>query len=148
MFYGILALSTICICFYLLNNFIIPQMAKAKTYRELQPRLFSKGEKRRILAKFHEITANRFSDRDVLDYYIKVKGTQISKYDNDCSFWVKRYLTIPANIKLNYFEQVRFYEVFMGYSMNEEPKISTHLKAIFGNYQEPSPSIFLREELA
>ena len=148
MFYGILALSTICICFYLLNNFVMPKLAKTRAYKELQPMLFSRGEERKMLVKFHEITENRFSNNDLLDYYIKVKGTQISKYDNNCPFWVKRYLTMPANIKLNYFEQVRFYEVFMGYSKNEEPKISNYLKAIFGNYQETSSSIFLREELA
>ena len=148
MFYGILALSTICISFYLLNNFVIPKMAKARAYKELQPMLFSKGEKRKVITKFDEITESRFSDEEVLDFYIKVKGSQISKHNNNCSFWVKRYLAAPANIKLNYYEQVRFYEVFMGYSKNEEPKISNYLKTIFGNYQEASSALIFREELA
>ena len=147
MFYGVLILSVICIG-YLLSKLILPMLAKARAYRELQPMLFSREEKRNVISKLHEITANRFSDEEVLDYYLKIKGSQISKHNNNRSFWVKRYLVAPANIKLNYFEQVRFYEIFMGYVGNNEPKISNYLKTIFDNYKEASSHIMLKEEMA
>ena len=147
MFYGVLVLSTICIG-YLLNKLALPMMVKTRAYKDLQPMLFSKGEKRNVISKLHEITANRFSDEEILDYYLKVKGSQISKHNNNRSFWVKKYLASPADIKLNYFEQVRFYEIFMGYAGNNEPKISNYLKTIFENYRETSSHIMLKEEIA
>ena len=148
MVYGILILSTICIGF-LLKKTVLPAMAKSRAYKELQPMLFSKGEKQNVITKLHEITANRFSDEEVLDYYLKIKGSQISKQNNSRSFWVKRYLVTPADIKLNYFEQVRFYEIFMGYAGNNEPKISNYLKTIFENYKEVASShIMFNEKIA
>ena len=143
MFYGILILSSICVGLYLLNRLVIPMLAKAKAYKELQPMIFSNGEKRKTISKFHEITNNRFSDDEILDYYMKVKGSQILRHNKNRSFWVKKYLVSPAEIKLNYFEQVRFYEIFMGYPKNDEPKISNYLKIIFGNYQDASSSVVL-----
>ena len=113
MFYGILVLSTTICIGYLINKIVMPILAKERAYKELQPMLFSKGEKINVIAKLHEITANRFSDEQVLDYYLKIKGSQISKHNNTRSFWVKRYIVTPADIKLNYFEQVRFYEIFI-----------------------------------
>lgn len=40
------------------------------------------------------------------------------KFSGPINFWTRKYLTSPTRLKLNYFEQVKFYEMFLNYPPN------------------------------
>ena len=72
-----------------------------------------------VLDTIHQVTSKRLNDDLVLDYFYKIKGLQVLDINKPINFWLKIYLTSPTKIKLNYFEQVKFYETFLNY-----PKVS------------------------
>lgn len=92
-------------------------VAEQKATKELEKRLFPNGEKQRndVLMTMKAITNNRFSVPLMLDYFLKIKGLQIINLNDPVNFWVKKYLLSPTKMRLNYFEQVKFYETFLNY---------------------------------
>ena len=50
-----------------------------------------------------------------MDYYLKIKGLQAINLNDPVDFWTRQYLLQPTRIRLNYFEQVKFYETFLNY---------------------------------
>ncbi|MCW3806887.1 hypothetical protein [Plebeiibacterium marinum] len=76
-----------------------------------------------VLETIHEVTSKRLSDNLVLDYFYKIKGLQVLDINKPINFWLKIYLTSPTKVRLNYFEQVKFYETFLNY-----PKFNTNHK--------------------
>ncbi len=108
-------LTVLGLSFY---KFAYPAILKRKAQLSLQNIIFPDGEnqKREILRLFHHFTKYRFTDDQILDYFIKIKGLQNLTLCKNTNFWTKKYLLSPTMIRLNYFEQVKFYELFMNYS--------------------------------
>ncbi len=93
-------------------------IAEKKAIPLLDEILFKEANisKEEILNIIHKLTNNRFSNYVLMDYFYKIKGLQIININNSSSFWLKTYLSTPTKIRLNYFEQVRFYKTFLNYS--------------------------------
>jgi hypothetical protein len=92
-------------------------IAENKATRDLERHLFPNGEeqKKNVLETMAKITGKRFSESLMLDYFLKIKGLQIINMNDPVDFWTKKYLMTPTKMKLNYFEQVKFYETFLNY---------------------------------
>jgi hypothetical protein len=44
-------------------------------------------------------------------------------------YWTRKYLMTPTKVKLNYFEQVKFYETFLNYPHFAEKTTQQHFTA-------------------
>lgn len=104
-------------------------LAKRRAVAHLESVLFSNGmtQKEEVIDSMNEITKNKYSSEDLLDYFLKIKGLQVINTNDPIDFWIKKYLTSPTALKLNYFEQVKFYETFLNYptkgsKMNKAPQ--------------------------
>ncbi len=117
-----LIISIITIWFYTIGlNFIAAKLAK----KNLEKRLFPEGEsqKKEILSRMITLTKSKYTNELLLDYFIKIKGLQTISLLGPINFWTKKYLLSPTKVKLNYFEQVRFYEMFLNY----HPKVVNNI---------------------
>lgn len=92
-------------------------IAEKRASKDLGRHLFPNGEEQKLkaLATMEKITNNRFSEPLMIDYFLKIKGLQLINMNDPVDFWTKKYLMTPTKIKLNYFEQVKFYETFLNY---------------------------------
>lgn len=108
------------------------EIIKKKASRQLEEILFPKGEhqKHEMLQTFRLITNDRFSDTEMLDYFLKIKGLQNIDINSETNFWIKKYLFHPTAIKLNYFEQVNFYKTFLNYPADEEKSFTEKSKPV------------------
>jgi hypothetical protein len=97
-----------------------PELVRKKAVRQLEGILFPEGhwQKSDTLKTCKELTGSRFCDEAMLDYFFKIKGLQTVAINSKTNFWVKKYLFSPTSIKLNYFEQVKFYETFLNLPPN------------------------------
>lgn len=88
-----------------------------KAISKLCRMLFPNGEQQKqdVIDGIMALTNNRFSRGDVLDYYLKIKGLQIIDMHTNSNGGVRRYLLKQTKIRLNYFEQVKFYEAYLNY---------------------------------
>ncbi|WP_016777390.1 hypothetical protein [Anaerophaga thermohalophila] len=102
---------------YITVRKIFPELVRKKAIKQLENILFPEGywQKSEVVRTFRKLTDERFSDEDILDYFFKIKGLQTIDINAETNFWLKRYLFSPTSIKLNYFEQVKFYETFLNY---------------------------------
>ncbi len=126
-----IAIATV-IALSLTYNPFVRFIAEKKAIPVLDDILFNDEEvsKQEILHLIHKLTNYRFSDQVLLDYFYKIKGLQV--LHNPSNFWLKKYLSSPTKVKLNYFEQVRFYKAFLNYSelKNERQSNSDILSSI------------------
>ncbi len=92
-------------------------LAERNAVSQLESILFSSGssQKEEIISSMKEITKEKYSNEELLDYFLKIKGLQVINLYNPVNFWTRKYLTSPTKLKLNYFEQVKFYETFLNY---------------------------------
>jgi hypothetical protein len=70
-------------------------------------------QKETILDDIADLTKGRFNREDILDYYLKIKGLQILDMHANGDKEISRYLMRPTKIRLNYYEQVIFYERYL-----------------------------------
>ncbi len=112
-----IALGIIAPLTFVIVRRYFPGMVKKQALKQLETLLFPKGhlQKVEVLKTFRGFTGDRFSDEEILDYFFKIKGLQTVNINTKTNFWVKRYLFSPTAIKLNYFEQVKFYETFLNF---------------------------------
>lgn len=122
MIYVIIALTVgIVTTLFIMHKPLIRLVAERKAIPKIENILFKSKEynKSMVLDVIHELTSNRLNDEMVMDYFYKIKGLQVLN-NKPINFWIKVYLTTPTKIKLNYFEQVKFYETFLNFpKMNE-----------------------------
>lgn len=87
------------------------------TKEKLCETLFPHGDEQRdqVMSEMAEFTQDRFSKNDLLDYYLKIKGLQIIDLHANGDIGIRHYLLQPTQIKLNYYEQVKFYEKYLNY---------------------------------
>lgn len=92
-------------------------IAQKKAIQRLSSLLFPQGtgQKEDILGRIEALTHHRFMRDDIMDYYLKIKGLQAINLNDPVDFWTRQYLLQPTRIRLNYFEQVKFYETFLNY---------------------------------
>ena len=114
-------------------------IAERRATKDLGRHLFPNGEEQKLkaIATMENITNNRFSEPLMIDYFLKIKGLQRINMNDPVDFWTKKYLMTPTKIKLNYFEQVKFYETFLNYPEDHENMIIPA-----ENEQEEIPNIF------
>ncbi len=118
MTYIIIALTFICILALMyLYKPLIRLIAEKRAIPKIEKILFDNPNytKSSVLETIHQVTSKRLNDDLVLDYFYKIKGLQVLDINKPINFWLKIYLTSPTKIKLNYFEQVKFYETFLNY---------------------------------
>jgi hypothetical protein len=105
-----------------LHKPIFRLIAEKKAIPKIEYILFpeeKKEDKRHVIDSINEITNKRLNDELILDYFYKIKGLQVLNNSYCNNYWVKVYLTSPTKVKLNYFEQVKFYEIFLNYPKAE-----------------------------
>lgn len=138
MFYGnmliwiLLLVAFVAITGLMAYKFFMPGIVRKNAYSSLYKVLFPGGEEQKadILKTFHNFTNNRFSDEEILDYFVKIKGLQSLSSSTNMGFWVKKYLMSPTEIKLNYFEQVKFYKLFINYPSKQSKRRKPDLSNI------------------
>ncbi|MFO8000048.1 MAG: hypothetical protein R6U46_02310 [Marinilabilia sp.] len=101
---------------------VFSRLVRKKATTQLDNMLFPEGprQKSEVLEICKELTGSRFSDEEILEYFRKMKGLQIVNINSQTNFWIKKYLFTPAPVKLNYFEQVKFYEAFLNFPVESE----------------------------
>ncbi len=119
-------------------------IAEKRATKDLGRHLFPNGEEQKIkaLSTMEMITNSRFPEPLMIDYFLKIKGLQRINMNDPVDFWTKKYLMTPTKIKLNYFEQVKFYETFLNYPEDHENMIIPT-----ENEQEDIPKIFNEKAL-
>ncbi len=119
-------------------------IAEKRATKDLGRHLFPNGEEQKIkaLSTMEKITNSRFPEPLMIDYFLKIKGLQRINMNDPVDFWTKKYLMTPTKIKLNYFEQVKFYETFLNYPEDHENMIIPT-----ENEQEDIPKIFNEKAL-
>lgn len=140
----LLALAAAAFWFWKKGIFIV---AEKYAVSSLESILFSKGDqqKDRILSSMMDITNNKYAKEELLDYFLKIKGLQVVNFGKPVDFWTKKYLTSPTRLKLNYFEQVKFYETFLNYHVSGE--IINTRDSIEEEYTvEPAKNVFLHKK--
>lgn len=92
-------------------------LAEKNAVSTLESLLFSKGDKQKekIISSMMKITNDKYTSEQLLDYFLKIKGLQVVNFCDPVNFWTRKYLMSPTKLKLNYFEQVKFYETFLNY---------------------------------
>ena len=110
--------------YFWFNRQILPTIIKNKAHNSLYKTIFPNGDlqKHEVIKIFHEFTNGRFTDDEVMDYFMKIKGIQDLSMKTGTNFWVRKYLLSPTKIKLNYFEQVKFYELFINFPSPKIPE--------------------------
>ncbi len=143
-------------CFWFCRQ-LLPAIIRKKAQGTLHKVIFPEGETQKlaVLKTFHGFTKERFSDEQIMDYFMKIKGLQNLSIGSSTNFWVKKYLLSPTKIKLNYFEQVKFYEVFMNFPAGKassppiiEMKNNSNAKEQEKPFNKVQPKPFLKQELA
>ncbi|WP_430810783.1 MULTISPECIES: hypothetical protein [unclassified Carboxylicivirga] len=107
----------------------------------LEAILFPNGQEDRdfIMHRLQVITKNKYNDVLLLDYFLKIKGLQVVDVQKPLNFWTRKYLMSPTKLRLNYFEQVKFYEGFLNYpaaSMKATPKANRKKEYITSESEE------------
>jgi len=158
MTYIIIALTIVFILglIYLYKP-LIRLIAEKRAIPKMEKILFDKltYTKKNVLETIHQVTSKRLNDDLVLDYFYKIKGLQVLDINKPINFWLKIYLTSPTKIKLNYFEQVKFYETFLNYPKvnNDKQKDTFKEKEVrsykFGkNFKEQISEKLISQKLA
>ncbi len=70
-------------------------------------------QRREIIDDLHSLTGGRFSDEDVLDYYLKIKGLQMVDLNTFNDVGMKEYLMEATKVRFRYRELVSFYEKYL-----------------------------------
>jgi len=125
-------------------------LAEKNAAKELEQVLFSEGisEKELILESLHKITKGKYTNELLLDYFLKIKGLQVINMYDPVDFWTRKFLMSPTKLKLNYFEQVKFYETFLNYPeasariINPSTKDNTYITS------ESNGGFFKKKQLA
>lgn len=101
--------------FFMIKTLGLVLNEKASNY--LMACLFPHGKSQMedTLQAFNKLTNERFTNAELLDYFLKIKGLQTLNLNDPINFYTRRYLLQPTRIRLNYFEQVKFYESFLNY---------------------------------
>ena len=127
MAYWIFLSTIFVLTLYLFLKIVITQYRSRKPSLILQNILFPSGnaQKKKVIEAFNAITKNRFSDKEIIDFFVKEKGLQLFSVNPELSSAIQKYIRKDTLINLDYFERVKFHETFINYPHNFEiPEIS------------------------
>ena len=149
MIYTLTAIAVLLVLLFLFWKKGIQLIAEHKATKDLERRLFPNGEeqKQKVLEIMGNITSDRFSESLMMDYFLKIKGLQIINMNDPVDFWTKKYLMTPTKMRLNYFEQVKFYETFLNYP-DDLKKIIIQADDESPDEEVDSPIIFSEDSLS
>lgn len=153
MIYLIFSLLTVfAVAYFWIKKSYLPAFTKKKAHASLLELLFPEGieQQEEVMKVFQKLTNQRFTDEQILDYFVKIKGLQTLDLSIKTNFWIKKYLLSPTDIKLNYFEQVKFYETFMNYpkSFGLPVKKKTKPEKSETIFAKETSDLFLKREYA
>jgi hypothetical protein len=117
MIYALVLVTIIAATFVWMHIKGLDLIAEKKAIKDLEHLLFTTGQGQRenVIASIHKMTNHRLTDDEALDYFLKIKGLQVINLHDPINYWTRKYLMSSTKTKLNYFEQVRFYEAFLNY---------------------------------
>lgn len=72
--------------------------------------------KDRVVKRMMSLTNNRFTEEEMLDYYLKIKGLQMIDMNSFNDSDMRKFLMRPTLVRLQYRELVIFYEQFLNQS--------------------------------
>jgi len=112
----IIVVCIVVICLLLIKIFY-PYFMRKRGKRYLYKKLFYQKEeqKNEVIRKFHEITGNRYTDNQAIDFFMKEKGLQLLSVTPGAPLILKYYLSNTPKALLTYFEKVKFHEAFINY---------------------------------
>jgi len=118
---------------FLIIKRIRPQQNRGKASEILENFFFPAGniQKRKVVEAFSKITSQKFSDEEIIDFFLKEKGLQLIYTEQNISKSVVKYIQKPTMIDLNYFERVKFQEVFINYPRGFEVKYVENANTVF-----------------
>ena len=135
---------------FIIIKIAVPKINKKRAYKALDKILFPNGnsQKNKVIDAFRKITQRKFTNEEILDFFIKEKGIQFMSIDPDFSSFLKKYLMIPTLVELNYFEKVKFHETFINYPRNFETVNSKieNSEIVFELLQDNKTPAFLAKE--
>lgn len=136
MVYAILLVVFIAALYVWLHIRGLDLIAERKAIKELERILFPAGHTQRstVIDAIHRMTNQRLSDDEALDYFLKIKGLQVINLHDPIDYWTRKYLMASTKTKLNYFEQVRFYEEFLNYPESNKRAFSKTNDSPLANY--------------
>lgn len=70
----------------------------------------------RVIKRMMDLTHNRFTEDEMLDYYLKIKGLQMIDMNSFNDSDMRKILMRPTLVRLQYRELVIFYEQFLNQS--------------------------------
>ena len=116
---------------FLMNTTL--QIKRKKPSQVLEEILFpfGKAQKRKVIEAFKKVTPQKFSDEEIIDFFMKEKGLQMIPTNPDLSQSLVKYIRKDTLIDLNYFERVKFHETFINYPRNFEVPIIESAGTIF-----------------
>ncbi|MCF0189757.1 MAG: hypothetical protein HUJ96_00710 [Marinilabiliaceae bacterium] len=117
MLYYLFFVTSLVAPFLVALRFFLSYSQEKRAKEELVLLLFPKGEeqKEQLLGDMEVLTKGRYNRKQLLDYYLKIKGLQMVDLHTSADRPVRSYLMQPTKIRLNYFEQVQFYEKYLNY---------------------------------
>lgn len=129
--YILLTSIPVGIIFFLGGKRVFHKLVRRKAITLLEENYFVEEKKRKkeILYKFSEMTNFKYSDDELVDYYLKIKGLQNLNKVESSNFWIKHYLSQKTDIKLSYYEQRSFIKAFNRPRSQEKSKKSNTRKS-------------------
>jgi len=136
MIYSIATLFILISGWFWVSRYGLKIMAEKKAIKGLEKILFisESKQKKHVLQLIHQITNQRITDDQALDYFLKIKGLQTINFNGPIDYWVKKYLLSSTKVKLNYFEQVKFYETFLNFPVSQLRVIRKTDKSPLSNF--------------
>ena len=134
---------------FIIIGVAIPKINKKRAYKALEKIIFPHGEyqKIKVIEVFKKITQRKFTEEEIVDFFIKEKGIQFMSINVDFSESLKKYLMRPTLVELNYFEKVKFHETFINYPRNFIPMKIENSETLFELKSENKTSIFFAKEV-
>lgn len=136
MIYALVLVTLIAATFVWFHVRGLDLIAEKKAMKELEHMLFNSGssQKSNVIESIHKMTNFRLTDEEALDYFLKIKGLQVINLHDPINYWTRKYLMSSTKTKLNYFEQVRFYEAFLNYPEASKKTVNRTDKSTLSNY--------------
>ena len=70
-------------------------------------------QREELIADLHTLTGGRFTNEELLDYYLKIKGLQMVDLNTLNDDDIRKFLMEPTKVRLHYRELVSFYEKYL-----------------------------------
>ncbi len=112
----LLILCVFIAIFFIARNFYFRWLENEAIVRLIKI-LFPSGDEQmeNTINDIDEMTHGRFTRDEILDYYLKIKGLQITDLHSNADSSIRSYLMKQTKVRLTYFELVKFYEIYLNY---------------------------------